>query len=311
MKDPPDYRDQYAAGTNPCVEQSLESFELCNLVETFPSNHESYEEYERTLKFAYLYGKTVTLLHTHDSRTNAVMLRNRRIGTSMSGIIQAFNKHGRSVMRNWCDQGYDYLRSLDKTYSRWLCIPESIKITSVKPSGTVSFLPGVTPGIHYPHSKHYLRVIRFATSSALVDKLKAAGYRCEIPEKEPNVVAIYFPVVEDHFERGKSEVTMWEQLENAAFMQAYWADNQVSCTVSFKPSEAKDIPRALALFETRLKGISFLPCKHGYEHAPYQEITAKEYQKYAKKLKPIDFSDTKNEVVERFCSGEACTIPSK
>ncbi|MCW4026336.1 MAG: fused protease/ribonucleoside-triphosphate reductase, partial [Candidatus Bathyarchaeota archaeon] len=81
--------DSLAEGCNPCSEQTLESYELCCLVETFPGRHATYEDYERTLKFAYLYAKTVTLLPTHNERTNAVMLRNRRIGTSQSGIAQS------------------------------------------------------------------------------------------------------------------------------------------------------------------------------------------------------------------------------
>ncbi|MFA5767425.1 MAG: hypothetical protein WC919_05870, partial [Candidatus Paceibacterota bacterium] len=52
--------DKRALGTNPCGEQSLEDAELCCLCETFPAHHEDAEDYHRTLKFAYLYAKTVT-----------------------------------------------------------------------------------------------------------------------------------------------------------------------------------------------------------------------------------------------------------
>jgi adenosylcobalamin-dependent ribonucleoside-triphosphate reductase len=314
MIDPPDFKDIDIDGLNPCGEIPLSSAELCNLVESFPAHHDSYEEFERTLKFAYLYAKTVTLLHTHDMRTNAVMLRNRRIGTSMSGIVQAFKKHGRRNLFNWADKGYSYLRGLDKIYSRWLCIPESIKITTTKPSGSVSLLCAATPGIHYPHSEYYNRVIRFASDSPFIPKLKKAGYICiEIdPRKEPNTTAVYFPVKEEFFDRGKKDVSMWEQLENAAQMQYWWSDNCVSCTVSCKKEELAQIPKALELYETRLKGISFLPLKdHGYEHAPYQEITEEEYKQAISKLKKLDLSDTSNEIVEKYCEGDSCQILGK
>ena len=128
--------DGRVAGSNPCVEQSLESYELCNLVETFPANHENAEDYMRTLKFAYLYAKTVTLLPTHNARTNQVTLRNRRIGLSQSGIIQAFAKFGRrAVLQDFCDAGYNEIKRWDNIYSEWLCVTQSIKVTSVKPSG--------------------------------------------------------------------------------------------------------------------------------------------------------------------------------
>ena len=135
MGDPPNNVDHRVAGTNPCAEIALESFECCNLVETFPAHHDSFEDYQRTLKMAYLYSKTVTLVPCHNPRTNAVMMRNRRIGCSMSGIQQAKQKLGRHEFLVWCDEGYRYIQDLDKLYSEWLCIPRSVKTTTTKPSG--------------------------------------------------------------------------------------------------------------------------------------------------------------------------------
>ena len=85
MKNGGDDKDHRVMGGNPCLEQSLESYELCCLVETFPDNHDSLEDYKRTLKLPYE-PKRVTLGRTHWSDTNRVMLRNRRIGCSVSGI---------------------------------------------------------------------------------------------------------------------------------------------------------------------------------------------------------------------------------
>ena len=82
LTDPPDGKEYRTRGMNPCGEQPLEHMELCTLVETFPSNCIDMQDYLRTLKFAYLYGKTVTLLMTRWPETNEVMIRNRRIGTS-------------------------------------------------------------------------------------------------------------------------------------------------------------------------------------------------------------------------------------
>ena len=111
MKDAPTWADSGAEGSNPCVEQSLWDRELCCLVETYPAHHESLEDYLRTLHIAYMYAKIVTLIPTHDPRTNAVMFRNRRIGCSMSGIVQAINRLGYRKFLGWCDKAYDYLQS--------------------------------------------------------------------------------------------------------------------------------------------------------------------------------------------------------
>jgi intein/homing endonuclease len=296
-----------------CSEQTLESYELCCLVETFPARHETFEEYERTLKFAYLYAKTVTLVPTHNARTNAVMLRNRRIGTSQSGIAQSFKRHGIREHYLWCDKGYKYLKTLDRKYSDWLCVPRSIKITSVKPSGSVSLLCHATPGIHFPYAEYYWRTMRLDTQSELASKLKKAGYRVE-PAEGHNTVVAYFPVKENNFYKSRSDISMWEQLEIAAQMQYWWSDNQVSASISFKPEEKDQIGRALELYETRLKSVSFLPlADHGYKHAPYQPITKEVYESEKKKLKPLKLgklSETHGYDSE-FCDSESCQLPKR
>ena len=295
-------------------EQTLESYELCCLVETFPVRHETFEEYERTLKFAYLYAKTVTLVPTHNPRTNAVMLRNRRIGTSQSGIVQSFFRHGVRTHFNWCDKGYKYIRNMDRIYSEWLCIPKSIKVTSVKPSGTVSLLCGATPGVHFPYGEYYWRTIRFDSGSELLGALRKSGYRIEEGEGHSTSV-VYFPVHEKNFSIARRDVSMWQQLEIVAQMQYWWADNQVSVTVTFNDEEAKDIAKALELYETRLKSVSFLPLSivesDKYEHPPYQPMTKEEYEAAIKKLKPINLkkqTETKG-FEHRFCDSDRCELP--
>jgi len=310
MGDKPDYKDKKAAGVNPCGEQTLESFELCCLVETFPSRHDSYEEFEETLKSAYLYSKSVTLVNTHWQETNAVMLKNRRMGVSQTGIIEAFVKNGRRTMLEWCEKGYKYLQKLDEQYSGWLCIPKSIKITTVKPSGTVSLLPGVSPGIHYPHSKYYIRRIRISKNSDLIEPIKKAGYFIEDDLYSPNTIVVEFPVHDKYFERSKNEVSIWEQAENAADYQRYWSDNQVSITITFQPDEANQIKHVLECFEDKLKSVSFLPIKeHGYKQAPYEEITLEKYEEMTSKIKPVFLDETKDRAIgEKFCDSDRCEI---
>ena len=316
MKNGGDDKDHRAAGGNPCLEQTLESYELCCLVETFPDNHDSLEDYQRTLKYAYLYAKTVTLGRTHWADTNRVMLRNRRIGCSVSGVAQFITNRGLNELQNWLEAGYDTIQDWDKVYSDWFAIPKSIKTTSVKPSGTVSLLAGATPGLHYPESRFYIRRIRLSINSDLVEPLKKAGYKLEPAfGSEDSTLVVEIPVDVGEGIRTASELSIWEQFSIASFLQRHWADNQVRCTVTFDPEkEGHEIPNVLNYYQYHLKGISLLP-RHdwgAYPQMPYESIDEKEYKKQVKKLNKLSFGVIKNEEAEidKFCNNDSCEVPS-
>ncbi len=309
MCDPADYKDKKAKGTNPCGEQTLESYELCCLVETFPSRAESKEDYIRTLKFAYLLGKTATLVNTTWHETNRVQKRNRRIGTSVSGITNFIEKHSLETLRVWLDSGYKEIQRWDDIYSSWLCVPKSIKTTSVKPSGTVSLLAGVNPGCHFPEFDYYIRRVRIAKSSTLIPSLVEAGFKIEDDVVDPSSAVVEFPV---HNE-GKSlkDVTIWEQVALAVFLQKYWSDNQVSCTVTFRPEESSQIKTVLDYFKYDMKAISFLPKLElgAYAQMPYEAITKEVYEASIKKIKTITFKNISEDVeAEKFCTTDKCLI---
>jgi len=315
MKNGGDDKDHRAMGGNPCLEQTLESYELCCLVETFPNNHEDLEDYKRTLKYAYLYAKTVTLGRTHWSDTNRVMLRNRRIGCSVSGVAQFITNRGLHELRNWLESGYDVIQSWDCMYSDWFAIPKSIKTTSVKPSGTVSLLAGATPGLHYPESRFYIRRIRISVNSDLIEPLKKANYTVEPAfGSEDSTLVVEIPVDVGEGIRTASELSIWEQFSLAAFMQRHWADNQVSCTVTFDPeTESSQISDVLNYFQYHLKGISLLP-RHdygAYKQMPYEAIDEKTYHFEAERLGKLNFGVIKNEEAEidKFCNNDSCEIP--
>lgn len=307
--------DKFVRGTNPCGEIFLESGELCNLAEIFPAYHDSYEDFERTLKLAYLYCKSVTLTKTHWPETNARMLKNRRIGLGLGGIIQAQNKHGIREILDWCDMGYNHIQELDEQFSNWLAIPRSKRTTTVKPSGTVSLLNGATPGVHFPHSEYYLRRITLSKSSPLLERVVAAGYPVRDYHYDPErTVVIDVPVKEPLFRKSKREASMWEQIENTAKLQRYWADNAVSNTITVKDEEKDQIEIALQHYEDQLKSASFMPLDdHGYTDAPYEEIDQETYEEIASQIGELDFTGvifengTKS-LEKEYCDSESCEV---
>ena len=314
--DPPNYKDHRVAGYNPCAEQSLESFEMCTLVETFLNRHESLEDFRRTLKFAFLYAKTVTLLPTHWDRTNAVMQRNRRIGVGTSGHANFVDNHGMPKLREWLDTGYKEVFNWDREYSEWLGVRESIKITTVKPSGTVSLLAGESPGVHWsPGGEYHNRGIVFQKDDPMVPLFEQAGYEVHESAYTPETsVFVQFPI-HSKAKRSEKDVTIFEKANLAVNAQRYWSDNSVSVTVSFDAKdEAKFVPTILQMHEGSLKTISFLPQGNDtYAQMPYTELDQSEYEDARDNLLKVDLSSVYGNGLdaegEKYCTTDACEIP--
>ena len=316
LADPVNNKDHRVVGYNPCAEQSLESYECCTLVETYLGRHDSLEDYKRTLKFAYLYAKTVTLLPTHWEETNAIMQRNRRIGTSMSGVANFADNVGLPTLREWMDEGYKHIKAYDNTYSEWLGIRESIKMTTVKPSGTVSILAGESPGVHWtPGGEYFNRAIRFSNEDPMLPLFKMANYRVEPASESPDSTSVVFFPIKSNAKRAEREVSIFEKTAIAATAQRYWSDNSVSVTVSFDPEkEAEHVGTVLHMYDGQLKTVSFLPMGNfTYPQMPYTQITAQEYEDATMKLFPIDFTGVyagmaSDAIGDAYCTTDACEV---
>ncbi len=317
LADPPDHKDHRFAGFNPCVEQPLESGEMCTLVDIHLSKITNETELKRVLKYAYLYAKTVTLLPTGIPRTNAIMQRNRRIGISMSGIANFSDSNGRSILRQWMDTGYGIVKDYDEIYSEWLCVRESIKVTTVKPTGTTSLLVGESPGVHWsPGGTYFNRAVIFDKDHPIVDVFQDAGYRVEQSVTSPDSsVVIYFPIQSDAL-RSEKDVTIFEKASLAVEAQRWWSDNGVSVTVSFdSETEANHVATILSMYDGQLKAISFLPMGNKvYPQQPYTNISSIDYTNASNELSKVDMNILYDESIvdaegERGCTNDVCEIP--
>ena len=250
------------------------------------------------------------------------MLRNRRIGTSVSGIAQFIADKGISELRGWLKGGYETLREYDQIYSEWFKVPRSIKITSVKPSGTISLLAGATAGIHYPlsESRYYIRHVEVSNTNPMYQFAIDKGYEVEPKlirqEDDTWIESTDHSVVKFYIDEGVEPTvpTMWHQLEMAAFMQEYWADNQVSVTIKYSPeTEGKELARALDFYQYRLKGVSFFPRRdltEEYKQLPYTPITKEEYLQNITDKDIIAPSSIEwgQPVADQYCETDYCEI---
>ena len=131
----------------------------------------------------------------------------------MTGVAQFICSRGLEELRQWCEAGVAKLREEDERLSSIFGVPTSRKITSIKPSGTVSLLAGATPGMHYPESRYYIRRLRLPKTDPLAENLREAGYPLEPASgDEQRTVVCEFPIDAGEGMRTSHEVSMWEQL---------------------------------------------------------------------------------------------------
>ena len=297
-------------GGNPCMEITLADGEACNLCELYLNNISSKEELTECARLLYKTQKAVWNLPALYDKTTRIVSKNRRIGLGITGICQSHNK------LEWLDECYKNLKSFDEEWSKLNHYPVSIKLTTVKPSGSLSLLGGSTPGVHPAYAKHYIRRVRMSSTDKLLQICKDSGYSVESVINYDNSVDHSTSIVSFPCQAGEGttlakDMTAIAQLELVKKMQTVWADNSVSVTVYYKPEELKDIKAWLKEnYENSLKTVSFLlHSQHGFKQAPYEEITEKEYLSMSSKVKEIKSdisSDSTLEGVE--CAGGACPI---
>lgn len=304
--------DSKVIGTNPCGEIGLEDGEPCNLAEIFLPNISSKEELVDLSKLLYKTQKAITTLAYPYQKSMDVITKNRRLGQGITGWLQSTEEQ-----LSWVNDCYNELKSFDTEWSKHLGINPSIKLTTVKPSGTLSLLAGVTPGIHPAYAKHYIRRVRMGSSDPLVQYCRDKGYKVVydvgIDGKENHTICVVeFPAeTPDHATLAK-DLTAINQLEWVVRAQSTWADNNVSVTVYYKKEELNEIQDWLkANYKNKVKSVSFLlHSEHGFALAPYEEISEEEYNKLKTKIKEVSFTDISGDfsLDDLECATGACPI---
>lgn len=306
------YPDPDVVVFNPCAEQSLGNYETCCLGEVYLPNIDTYEELLEVLSFSYRMNKHSLALKCSLKETEDIVHKNMRMGIGMTGILQATEQQ-----REWLKDAYVWLREYDKEYSAKHNFPPSIKLTTVKPSGTLSLLAGVTPGVHpNPAGPYYIRRVRIATNSPLVDVCRKHGFHVEPVlnfdgKEDNNTMVVEFPCRLPETTPVAANYTWKEQLDMVKRMQEEWSDNSVSCTVYYRKEDLEEIKEYLAEhYATSFKTISFLLYHgHGFVQAPYETITKEQYEELVSKTTPITTVEVMESDFELMdCDNGSCPI---
>jgi ribonucleoside-triphosphate reductase (thioredoxin) len=316
-----EYRDMDIIGVNPCAEQNLGNKETCCLAEIYLPNISSKEELFNCAKYLYRICKHSLRLPCRDSEdTENIVHKNMRMGLGITGFCMCTDEQ-----KTWLSDCYTFLRSFDKSYSKRHKFPTSIKLTTVKPSGTLSLLAGVTAGVHPAFSQYYIRRIRVSSGSPLIDLAKKHNYHVEYIRNfdgtfDRTTMVIEFPYkLPEHAILAKN-CSAIQQLENAKFLQTHWSDNSVSITVYYKKEELPEIKQwLLKNYNNSVKTVSFLlHSEHGFLQAPLEEITKDQYENLIKNTIPITsvegvcvpyFSELETNLTDKdICAGGSCPI---
>ncbi len=287
-----DYRPDYGVvGCNPCGESTLENGENCVLAETILPNIAALDEWMKIMGPLYKAVKTITNFHFMYPETEKVVHRNYRVGVSLSGFMAAeWARHPEILTA-----GYRYLEECDALYSSLLNVPTSVKLTTCKPSGTVSLLPqGCPPGMHAAFNRYLIRRIRFAGNDPLVETCRQHGYHVEPEIKLDGTYNSETMIVDFPMDYGpkvitESEVDVSDELETQKMLQTYWSDQAISCSHYFHRGEVGSIREWLSNnYEDSVKTCSFMhTTDHGFKQAPLEILSEGEYHGMCEAVTPI------------------------
>jgi ribonucleoside-triphosphate reductase (thioredoxin) len=283
------YPDPDVLGFNPCAEQSLAPYETCCLAEIHLQNISSKEELFEVATYLYRINKHSLALQCHHIDTQEVVNKNMRMGLGITGYLMATDEQ-----KSWLAETYKKLREFDKQYSKAHSFPESIKLTTIKPSGTLSLLSGATSGAHPGFSHYFIRRVRMASNIPLIEVCRKNGYYLEYERnfdgsENRNTVVVEFPCALPSHAKVAKDMTAIDQLEVVKRLQSEWSDNAVSVTVYYRKEELENIKSWLkSNYNENLKTVSFLlHSEHGFQQAPLEEITKERYEELSAKVKPI------------------------
>jgi len=282
------YPDPNVMGYNPCAEQSLAPFETCCLAEIYLPNIETERELKDVATLLYRINKHSLAIKCAVPETEDIVHKNMRMGIGVTGYLQATEEQ-----RSWLPAVYNHLRAYDKEYSRICGFPTSIKLTTVKPSGTLSLLAGVTPGAHPGYSQYYIRRIRMAADSELVKVCRNNGYHVEYVRNfdgtdDHSTVVVSFPCSFPEHTTFADDMSAVDQLEVIKRLQAEWSDNSVSVTIYYRKSELDEIKAWLDENYHNVKSVSFLlHNEHGFDQAPMEEINYWKWKEMTESVTPI------------------------
>jgi ribonucleoside-triphosphate reductase (thioredoxin) len=282
-------------GTNPCSEIILRPNQFCNLTEVVVRSDDDFGALERKVRLATTLGTFQSTL-TKFKYLRDIWRKNteeeRLLGVSLTGILDhpILGRNGEGC--EWLERLRDIAVETNAVLAKSLGIPQSVAVTCVKPSGTVSQLVDSASGIHPRWSPYYIRTVRGDIKDPLTTFLIDQGVPYEADRSAPSSTVVFsFPQRAPKGALCREDLTALEHLEIWRNVQEYWCEHKPSITVNVKEDEWVGVSSWVWDNFDILSGVAFLPySEHTYQQAPYQEITEAEYHEWVTRMpKKIDW----------------------
>jgi ribonucleoside-diphosphate reductase alpha chain len=322
--------EDYDFGTNPCSEIILRNREFCNLSEVVIRESDTRESLLEKVRLATILGtfqSTLTNFKYVSSSWKNNCEEERLLGVSLTGIMDCPLTNGKEYFEQISSHKLpailqDLRNEAIKTnaeFAKKFGINQSVAVTCVKPSGTVSQLVDAASGIHARHNPYYIRTIRGDKKDPLTKMMKDVGFPAEDDTTNPSHTSVFsFPMKVNGNAVFRSDMSAIEQLELWLVYQEHWCEHKPSVTISVKEEEWLEVGAWVYKNFDYMSGISFLPfSEHTYKQAPYQDIQKEEYEiLFSKMPKEVDWkklseyekSDMTIASQELACSAGFCEI---
>ena len=286
-------------GTNPCSEIILRNREFCNLSEVVVRPTDTRESLLEKVRLATILGTIQSTLVNFKYVSKAWKNNceeERLLGVSLTGIMDCKVTNGKGPASGLPAVLQDLRNEAIKTnaeFAKKIGIQQSVAVTCVKPSGTVSQLVDAASGIHARHNPYYVRTVRGDKKDPLTRMMMDSGFPVEDDQMNPSHTSVFsFPMKVDAAAVFRTDLTAIEQLELWLIYQKYWCEHKPSITVSVKENEWLEVGAWVYKHFDYMSGVSFLPfSEHTYKQAPYQDIQKDEYEVLIKKMpKEVEWS---------------------
>ena len=285
----------YEFGTNPCSEIILRNREFCNLSEVVVRATDTRESLLEKVRLATILGTIQSTLVNFKYISKSWQKNceeERLLGVSLTGIMDCNITNGKGPHGSLPAVLQDLKGMAVKTneeFAKKFGINQSVAVTCVKPSGTVSQLTNAASGIHARHNPYYIRTVRGDKKDPLTKMMIDQGFPVEDDVMNPSHTSVFsFPHKVDQGAVFRTDLTAIEQLELWKTYQEYWCEHKPSVTISVKENEWLKVGAWVYDNFNYMSGVSFLPfSEHTYKQAPYQDCNKEEYEMLLDKMPKI------------------------